>query len=293
MMVGCDYMKVMFLCITLKIILHIILLLSLSLLECGFLTIAFWITQNTLQAVKGLFGIHAGKSLPIVFATGLISTLCSQSIVHYISIENRQIAHEYISNYGNKRIKTDKNNRNIDIKYEFAKRVMLGLGMYLLLERKAFKTVLPSSILTTGAYANFARGAVQATGAVATSSQRFAIQRLGKLYGCHHCGTKQIFSADKFIADHMPPTKFVNEMNKKWWRRMLKITVEQKLLPQCQKCFSKQGSAVASNFHRPVYHFRFRSPHLAAALALVLVQDKELDGMINPIFEKIDRIAFK
>lgn len=232
--------------------------------------------------------MNAGKSLPIVVATGLLSTLCSQSVVHYISIENRDMGHEFFNNY-NTRIKYEKNNkRNKEIvRYEFAKRVILGLGMYLLLERKGFKTVLPSSILTTGAYANFARGAVEASGAVASASQRLKIQTLGKLYGCHHCGTKQLFTANKFIADHMPPTKFVNEMNKKWWRRMLKITVEQKLLPQCQKCFSKQGSAVASNFHRPVYHFRFRSPHLSAALALILIQDKELNDMIDPLFEKI------
>jgi len=233
--------------------------------------------------------MHAGRSAPIVLATGLLSTICSQSLVQYISLENREIGL-----YNNNQIRYNKNNnKNREIKYEFMKRILLGVGMYLLLERKGFKTALPSSILTTGVYANFARGAVEATGPVATASQRFTIQRLGKLYGCHHCGNKQLFSVDKFIADHMPPTKFVNEMNKKWWRKMLNINVVQKLLPQCQKCFSKQGTAVASNFHRPVYHFRFRSPHLATALALLLVQDKEVDNIINPIFEKIERNIFK
>ena len=229
--------------------------------------------------------MHAGRSAPAVLATGLLSTICSQSIVQYVSLESRELGL-----YSTNRIKYKKNNnKQKEIKYEFIKRVFLGVGMYLLLERKGFRTALPSSILTTGVYANFASGSVKASGPVATATQRFAIQRLGKFYGCHHCGNKQLFSVDKFIADHMPPTKFVNEMNKKWWRKMLKINVEQKLLPQCQKCYSKQGAAVASNFHRPVFHFRFRGPHLATAIALLLVQDNEVDNIINPIFEKIER----
>ena len=45
-------------------------------------------------------------------------------------------------------------------------------------------------------------------------------------YGCHHCGSKQMFHVQKgFIADHMPPTKNANEANSKWWRKFFNFKV--------------------------------------------------------------------
>lgn len=52
------------------------------------------------------------------------------------------------------------------------------------------------------------------------------------IIGCHQCGSrewKNIFkispSANTFIADHMPPTKFYNKINNQVWRKFLRMKV--------------------------------------------------------------------
>jgi hypothetical protein len=74
-----------------------------------------------------------------------------------------------------------------------------------------------------------------------------------------------------YIADHMPPTKIARELSEVWWRRMLRITVRQRLYPQCKSCFSRQGEAVRSGTHTLVYHLGLRPCHFASAAALVLL----------------------
>ena len=54
---------------------------------------------------------------------------------------------------------------------------------------------------------------------------RKLIQSLGKRYGCHQCGSRQVFrgadSGGIFIADHQPPTKMAKAMADAWWRKWL------------------------------------------------------------------------
>ena len=71
--------------------------------------------------------------------------------------------------------------------------------------------------------------AVPSTSAVATAGERNSVNRKGKIFGCHHCGSRQIFSKQRFIADHMPPTKMANEMNENFWRKWLNIKVGEPL----------------------------------------------------------------
>ena len=114
---------------------------------------------------------------------------------------------------------------------ELLHRTYLSLFCFLALGLKSFDAVLPSSVITLGSFAKWPnlpssfRGAVDATSDVATVGQRMKIQQLGRLYGCHHCGGKQIFSSKNFIADHMPPTLQVKIANKAWWRRMFGLKV--------------------------------------------------------------------
>ena len=54
---------------------------------------------------------------------------------------------------------------------------------------------------------------------------RKLIQSLGKRFGCHQCGSRQLFrgadSGGIFIADHQPPTKMAKAMADAWWRKWL------------------------------------------------------------------------
>jgi len=171
-----------------------------------------------------------------------------------------------------------------------AKQLFLGLSLYALFERRSFRTALPSTLISTGSYAHTPvhwhrklPSVLLATSEVASSAQRRIIQQLGKIHGCHHCGSRQLVSplvfntSPNFIADHMPPTKLIKEKNVAWYRQMTGILAKQQLLPQCQTCFSRQGSAVKAGIDALAYHRPFRSWHLAPAAAyLLLLSEKQV-----------------
>jgi hypothetical protein len=111
---------------------------------------------------------------------------------------------------------------------EVVRRSALGLSAYLVLEGGMFRTVFPSSSISLGAYANTRstlRSSIVSNSAVASEAQRRRIQQLGRRFGCHQCGSRQLFSKGTFIADHMPPTKRAEELSAVWWRKWLKIKV--------------------------------------------------------------------
>lgn len=49
-----------------------------------------------------------------------------------------------------------------------------------------------------------------------------------------------------------------------------------------------QGMAVRMNQHLPVYHWSFRIYHLAPALAILLLRNKQFEEVIDSIAEDID-----
>ncbi len=119
------------------------------------------------------------------------------------------------------------------VRKELVKSFYVGISVFVLLESSAFRTAFPSSVIAPGVFANCInvyKNSIPATGDVATEAQRAKIQRLGNLFGCHQCGSRQYFTKETFIADHMPPTKFANAMNARWWRRLFHIEVRQQLL---------------------------------------------------------------
>eukprot|EP01038_Epipyxis_sp_PR26KG_P005957 gene5957-8210_t len=160
---------------------------------------------------------------------------------------------------------------------------LLGLSIYGILERKGFQTAFPMNILKKGVYGR----SIPTQNIVATLNERMKIQELGKKFGCHQCGSKQRISAQKFIADHMPPTKIVKEMNSKWWRKILNIKIKQSLWPQCRKCFSIQGYAVRNNRHVPVYHQVIQLRHASPAIAYYLSQLSFIQNHLNDIITPI------
>mmetsp|Transcript_23922 Transcript_23922/g.70603 ORF Transcript_23922/g.70603 Transcript_23922/m.70603 type:complete len:189 (+) Transcript_23922:802-1368(+) len=85
-----------------------------------------------------------------------------------------------------------------------------------------------------------------------TAKERAAIERLGRSFGCHTCGSRMIFSrlpgssAVRFHADHMPPKAVAEQMNRRWYRQALGQTVRQRFYPQCVSCSNEQGGILSS-----------------------------------------------
>lgn len=105
-----------------------------------------------------------------------------------------------------------------------------------------FWGVAPSSFTHLG---SFARVSLPATESYASSNQRMQIERLGKLFGCHTCGSKMRFKPllpVKFHGDHMPPKSVAAQMSRAWWRRLVSRKISFRFYPQCVDCSNIQGS---------------------------------------------------
>lgn len=156
-----------------------------------------------------------------------------------------------------------------------------------------FWAVAPSSYTHLGSFARFS---LPATERYATSSQRAALERLGRWVGCHTCGSHMLFrKAPRFHGDHMPPKAVAQQMNNNWFRRLTGCKVKFRFYPQCVDCSNIQGSILssasndlraASFWNRPnlkrvgggklarFHGLRFRPFHLAGAvIAAVTVVD--------------------
>jgi hypothetical protein len=106
-----------------------------------------------------------------------------------------------------------------------------------------FWAIAPSSYTNLGSFARFS---IPATERYANASQRLSIERLGKLFGCHTCGSRRIFqSGSQFVADHMPPKSVAEQLRKRWYNRLLRRNVSFRFYPQCVTCSNKQGSILS------------------------------------------------
>lgn len=245
----------------------------------GLLTASFWTSSTLMQRGFGAIGIHGGRSANVLFASGLLSAI--SCIVLSLSIAEAVFPVSSKLKPRQARINLIQN-------------TLVGLSAFALLEGRLFRTLLPSSVIAPGVFSPLAfknMRSIPTIDPVATASQRLRIQKFGRRFGCHHCGTRQLFSGASYIADHMPPTKIVLDINKKWWRRLLGMKVRmlpyviviahsthflhlqitQRLYPQCQSCFMLQGAAVRTNSHVLAYHNSLKLNHFAPALALILI----------------------
>ena len=103
--------------------------------------------------------------------------------------------------------------------------------------------------------------------------------------------------AKGFIADHMPPTLFVNKAMDSWWARVLGpvFPLRQRLYPQCQECFGLQGAHVKAGRHLMVYFNYPRSVHLSPLLADYMAESKlgtEVGSLIvDPLLPGIQNVV--
>ena len=154
-----------------------------------------------------------------------------------------------------------------------------------------FWAVAPSSYTHLGSFARFS---LPATENYATPSQRMALERLGRWVGCHTCGSRMLFrKAPRFHGDHMPPKVVAQQMNRRWFRKIMGTQVQFRFYPQCVECSNLQGSILSSaagsrtsvwktpNLQQAgggklarFHGLRFRSFHLAGAvIAAITVVD--------------------
>jgi len=266
------------------------------------LSTLFWGSSAILQRASGLLGMHAGRPFPLTVAWGFFSTTCSLMIAQYGARYSPEMLPDGAwdtSSSNNlpdlwRQLTTSTKDKN---RQEALYQSILGAISYVTLERRGFRTAIPSSVITTGVYAHtplhwrwsrLRKDIVVASSEVATAAERGRIQKLGRLHGCHQCGSRQLAGMRPFIADHMPPTKVVSKLNAESWRRVLRLPAKQQLLPQCQSCFSVQGAAVKQGLHRAVYHLQFRVWHLAPVLALVIADSALVRDALFPAALEVD-----
>ena len=119
----------------------------------------------------------------------------------------------------------------------------LGLVAFKLLGGR-FWAIAPSSYTHLGSYA---RASLPATDNYATAAQRARLERLGRIFGCHTCGSRRLWSRQtaNFVGDHMPPKAVAEQLNKRWYRRWFGRPVQFRFYPQCVSCSNKQGGILS------------------------------------------------
>ena len=272
----------------------------------------FWMSLITLQRIAGCFPfhIHAGlpQPVPALFGFGMVTT------GHYLTSVYAPKVNQFLEGKCKftEVIMTNPLCTHA-IKTKTSKADLIRSSVctslcFVALERSIFKTVLPSSSISIGAYARKS-ASLLATGEVATSAQRVVIQKFGIRHGCHQCGSRQIkrqmyretikitpkfvqtiAGTKGFIADHMPPTLFLNTILKS---KLAKITrglgypIKQRLYPQCIKCYSIQGHNVKTRTQQMIFHSRPRLVHLSPFLAYCLtdtnIGQNFVDDIVDPL----------
>ena len=120
-----------------------------------------------------------------------------------------------------------------------------------------FMSLSPSSYTARGSFARVSIPAslpsdisgVGGSFAYATASQRYRIEKLGRIFGCHTCGSRELLftkkSSPKFHGDHIPPISVAKQLNDRWYRKLIGASVSQRFYPQCITCSNKQGGLLS------------------------------------------------
>ena len=208
------------------------------------ITTSFFMMQNVAQRLAGTIGLYAGRVLPVTTTLGLAATTASMCGSNYLALEFERFWDKEIDKVP-PRLSEFEHTYPFFLIYnrfnqfylcivkavsskDVVRRTAIGLSLYTVLEGGLFRTTFPSSSIALGAYANTRsslRSSIVSNSPVANEGQRRRIQQMGKRFGCHQCGNRQLFTNKVFIADHMPPTKRAEELSAAWWRRVMHMKV--------------------------------------------------------------------
>jgi hypothetical protein len=141
--------------------------------------------------------------------------------------------------------------------YHVGRICIVGLLTYKITCTSRFISLSPSSYTARGSFARVSIPALPDSGGsftYATTSQRYRIEKLGRLFGCHTCGSRELFTntniigssgGPKFHGDHIPPISVAKQLNERWYRKLFGISVSQRFYPQCRTCSNTQGGLLS------------------------------------------------
>ena len=225
---------------------------------------AFGTTLCLSTFTQKLLGIStASKIVPSVFgfATVCFASIASQraAVCSYDYLQEKRPFQDLIRDskirkkYADKLIRPTSSNSSteyfnigntIKIPLHEARVCAVGLASFKLLGGR-FWAIAPSSFTHLG---SFSRWSIPCTDKYANSSQRTMIERMGRKWGCHTCGSRMVgYTAGnfRFVGDHMPPKSVAKQMNKSWLRRVgLLPQVKYRFYPQCVNCSNIQGNVL-------------------------------------------------
>jgi hypothetical protein len=138
------------------------------------------------------------------------------------------------------------------------KRCLAGIIVFKLLGGR-FWSIAPSSYTHVGSFAR-PYASIPASEKYATLTERTMMEKFGRRYGCHTCGSRMIFSTagtTKFVGDHMPPKAVAEQINARWYRKLFNIPVKYRFYPQCIHCSGKQGSILSRATQELRNHHQF------------------------------------
>ena len=114
------------------------------------------------------------------------------------------------------------------------------------------RRLLHSDVGRPGAFTVLSR---PATERYASERVRKWITTAGRNFGCHHCGSHgSILKKNTYVADHIPPLKYVRERKLPPWLQWLFRPLPEKIrfYPQCTTCCKTQADAVRQGVRRYV-----------------------------------------
>lgn len=215
--------------------------------------------STTLQ--QKLLGISTGTPAPVPSLVGVASVCLASTTAHQVALATHAYARtgEWPSQFtlwprADQSAYLFYRDQVLDLKIvklpmHSVRIWTMGLVCFKLLGGR-FWAVAPSSVTHLGSYA---RASIPATANYATAQQRLQIERLGRLWGCHTCGSHRWFSFPRpggvpgaqFVGDHMPPRSVAQQLETSLWYRFLRRKVHYRFYPQCIQCSNKQGSLLS------------------------------------------------
>ena len=112
-------------------------------LDCFAITASFWTIQNGLQRLFGAFGFRGRMPLILTTFSGMMGT--SSSILTSNIGKNK-----LNTLFNENKIVTNFERNNNNTKKENIRSFILGLSLFILLERSLFRTLFPSSSISLG-----------------------------------------------------------------------------------------------------------------------------------------------
>jgi hypothetical protein len=180
------------------------------------------------QAVQFVLGITTGTPLlPTILGVGSVCA-ASAAAIRAVDLASELAGHQHCSLgavYGR---------ANPD-----AAAALTGVVLYACMGAARFWSLSPSSLASTGAFAQRA-ASLPASLDYATTAQRLRLQRFGRQFGCHTCGTR---FASIYVGDHVPPLSLASSRSR--LARLVHGPVKFCFHPQCRTCCAKQAIALA------------------------------------------------